>query len=300
MSKIFEGIATLFNKSQNELAQLYSGDDNTLDEDKALIAIKEWLTAKVKDVQKNQHSRGIKETATAWETALSQLAQERKITMPEDVQGVEALKAFVDSLTTADPKNPTADIPADEIRKLKNFQLAVEDTIKPIKLKLTETEQQLDQERTLNTVKFNREKVIAAAFQTLDGAKWKAGDTDDEKAARRATILERLEYRTNGFKNVKVEGDQITLLDEHGNPMKNDLQDTVDFNKWVTGLNPFGVHVFDKSKGSAGASSGKPSEGSDYVVQPGVTLEQALENVTDGGERATIMYAYAKSMEPTD
>ncbi len=299
MSTFLEGIAALFNKPQTELAQLYSGENNdTLDEEKALEAVKVWLTAKVKDVQKNQHARGIKETAEAWESRLLKIAQDRKIDIPEDVKGVEALTAFVDALTSVDPKSKDGELSVEDIRKLRNFSLAVEDTIKPIKSKLTEAETALNEERQVNTVKFNREKVIQAAFQTLEDLKWKAGDTPEEKEARRTTILERLEYRTNGFKNVKIEGDAITLLDANGNPMKDDLQDTVDFKKWASGLNPFGVHVFDKSKGSAGVdNNGKPNDGGDYVVQSGVALEDALNGVTDGGERSKIMYAYAKSMD---
>jgi hypothetical protein len=300
MSKFLEGIAALFNKPQTELSQLYTGENNdTLDEEKALAAIKEWMTAKVKDVQKNQHARGIKETAEAWESALAKIAQDRKIQLPEDVKGVEALNAFVETLTSVDPKAKDGELSIEDIRKLRNFQLAVEDTIKPIKTKLTEAEKALNEERQVNTVKFNREKVIQAALQTLEDSKWKAGETPEEKELRRATILERLEFRTGGFKRVKVEGDTITLLDENGNPLKDDLQDTVDFKKWVSGLNPFGVHVFDKSKGSAGASNnGKPNDGGEYVVQSGVSLEEALNGVTDGGERAKITYAYAKSLEP--
>lgn len=294
---LVQGLASLFKKTL-EPTELVGDDGETFDESKALDLVRSWLTEKVNNVTTNQHGRGLKEAHKAWETALSERAASMKIELPEDAKGTDILSAFLDKINTVSELGDGKDLNVEQIKKLKNFQTAINEVVTPIKKKYEEVEQTLTRERLSNQINFNRQYVIDSTFEALEKANWKKGETPDEQAIRKATIIDLLTLHTDGFKRVKVdkEAKKILLLNDQGEPVRDDLQNEVEVDKWILAKQPFSTHVFDPNKDSLNVKPGKQPKGGDYVFPDGATLEEALSGITDNGEKAKITKAYAEKI----
>ena len=240
--------------------------------------------------------RGKKEAHTTWEKAIKARAQAREVQLPEELKGEALIDALLESLTPQSGK--VEELTPDQIKKHKAFQSILEESITPFKTKLSEYETALETERKSNLIRLNQEAVINQGFEALEAANWKKGETPEEQAKRKKTIIDLLRLYTDGFTRVKVENGKVFLLNDAGEIDKDDLHNVKDFNKWVLELNSFGTHTFDPIKGSSGANSGQNQSGSgDYKVVDGVSLESALKGITDPLQKAKIIRAYSATMK---
>lgn len=299
MSKtLIQGIAqNLFNKTDDELAGLFGEtEDAQIDEAKAIEFFKNELAAKVRSVTENQMGRGKKEAHTTWEKAIKARAQAREVQLSEELKGEALIDALLESLTPQGGK--IEELTPDQIKKHKAFQSILEESITPFKTKLSEYETALETERNSNLIRLNQEAVINQGFEALEAANWKKGETPEEQAKRKKTMIDLFRLYTDGFTRVKVENGKVFLLNDAGEIDKDELHNVKDFGKWVLELNSFGTHVFDPQKGSSGANSGQNQSGSgDYKVVDGVSLESALKGITDPLQKAKIIRAYSATMK---
>jgi len=299
MSKtLIQGIAqNLFNKTDDELAGLFGEtEDAQIDESKAIEFFKNELAAKVRSVTENQMGRGKKEAHTTWEKAIKARAQAREVQLSEELKGEALIDALLESLTPQGGK--VEELTPDQIKKHKAFQAILEESITPFKTKLSEYETALEKERKSNLIRLNQEAVINQGFEALEAANWKKGETPEEQAKRKKTIIDLLRLYTDGFTRVKVENGKVFLLNDAGEIDKDELHNVKDFGKWVLELNSFGTHTFDPQKGSSGANSGQNQSGSgDYKVVDGVSLESALKGIADPLQKAKIIRAYSATMK---
>lgn len=292
---LIQGLAqSLFNKTEDQVADLF-GEGDAFDESRVVEFFKGELATKVKSVSDNQLKRGHKDAHTSWRKAVKERASARNLELGDDLDEGALIDALLEGIK---PDGKPGEITPEQIKKHPMFKQLVDEDVKGLKEELAKTAQKYEEEKRNWYAEKNKTAAITAAFDALEASKWRKGESDEEVSKRKQTITDLLRLHTNNFQNLKLENDNLFLLDENGEIKKDNLHNTLDFSKFVLELNPFGTHAFDKDKGSAGASNnGKNSGSGDYKVVDGVSLMDAIKDVTDPMEKAKIMRAYAAQMK---
>lgn len=290
--KLIQGLAqNLFKKTEDQVADLF-GDDDAIDEAKVIDFFKKELSAKVKEVGENQLGRGRKDAHGLWNKIIKEKANALDVELGEELSESDLVEALLSGVKPATGK--ATELTVDQLKQLPLYKQVLDEEVKALKQKIADTEADKAKSVAQVMAQLNRSTAEQAAFDALEAAKWRKGESDEEITRRKSTIMDLLRLHTNNFQSVKVDGGKVFLVDEKGEIRKDDLHNPIEYSAFVSGLNPFGVHDFDPGKGSTGASSGqKNNTGSDYKIADGVSLPDALNGVTDLAQKAKIIRAYS-------
>lgn len=297
MSKaLIQGLAqNLFKKTEDQVADLF-GNDDAIDEAKVIEFFKNEMKAKVKEVGDNQLGRGRKDAHTLWNKIIKEKAQALEVELSEELSEAEMVETLLSGVKPTTGK--ATELTIDQLKQLPLYKQVLDEEVKALKQKIVETEAEKTKSVQQVMAQLNRSTAEQAAFDALEAAKWRKGESDEEVTRRKSTIMDLLRLHTNNFQSVKVDGGKVYLVDEKGEIKKDDLHNPIEYGAFVNSLNPFGVHDFDPGKGSTGASSGqKQTTGSEYKIADGVSLPDALKGVTDLAKRAEITRAYAAALK---
>lgn len=211
---------------------------------------------KVKDHGSQQFSRARKE---AW-TSMENFIREKGFS-GEDLEGMDLLTAFVDSLPLKDGKTPAAqptEITQDFLEKNDVARTWLDEKVRKFKGERDALKAELE----VKVTEFTQAQVWSAAekqaFDFLEAAGWDSGkDKGEDVYLKRKQAMSLLLQPYKG--RMKLEGDQVHILDENGYPAKDEDANPVTFQDLVLKVNPFGTAQKAQSSGTPGARTQPPS-----------------------------------------
>lgn len=204
MDKVFlEGLAALVNVKAEDVAELYvtEGEETKLkDGINPLEVVKGWVKTRLDDTYRASQRK----TATHFENAIKSKGFE------SDLQGVELLDAYLESLKTEPGKGGD---PSEWEKKYQSLETSHNKALEQLKQKDAEIQK---------AIKDGQRREVVARFKTdvrkSLGEKW-AGSEDHFDILINNFNLSRIRY----------DGDTPVLLDESGEPLKDDLHRPVSF-----------------------------------------------------------------------
>lgn len=280
--KFWEGIANLFDIDQ-ENAGILEGDNNDqINYTKLLTQVKNGVKAKVKEVAKDKseehYSRGKKETAKEWESKIKELF------------GLESSTIGFDLLTEAkaaisDGGNAPDNITAEELRKLPIFNETLKEEVK----KLNES---FDEERNSFTQKIAsleqgelKRFAQSTALAILEAANFNFGE-QETRTTRINTINQLIDYN-----RLKVEGKEIIMLDEEGNPAKDDLHKPILYKDHVLKIgSAWGYNAANPDNGTPSHTGQSSSSGSSLKITSQDEYDAYVRNNPDKKTEALRAY----------
>ena len=271
MKDFLEGLASLLNVRAEDVAELFvtEGEETKLKDDiKPLNVVKGWVKTRVNDTYKAGHRKG----AEAIESVIKQKG------FDSDLQGVELLNAYLETLKV-EPSSGNQN--ASEWEKKYNDLLpkveAFDSQIAELKANHANELKQKD----IAVVKSRLRGDIVSAL----GNKWAGND-------------QHLGILLNNFPvdRIKYEGDKITLLNEAGEVLVDDLHRPVAFADRVKELGGLigGFHKVDPNKGGPPPPSGQGGSGQKYTLPANITnreFNQLLDNTKDPVKKKEILEA---------
>jgi len=279
-----EAVASLVSKTPDELrAELFEGEgDAVTQKANAHEYIREALGGKIKRVGEDQYKRRERELKESYEGLLAKKGIDANGRSFDEILEDIATKA------TAKPADKTA--PLEELLKRSDvseyLKTATEKQVAALKAELDKTTQELTSTRNEYTRTQRLTAARAALERELDAMGW--DDGGELRAARLDLLAKQLP-----IDRLNVDNGQVVLLDDKGEPMRDNLHNPVPFSAWVEKVN-----VFPKTQGQAPRST--PPAGNQQQAQPTLKLasEQAglemlreAEAARDHNKKAQILRA---------
>ena len=256
--KFWEGIANLFDIDQENAGILEGENKDQINYTKLLAQVKNGVKGKVKEVAKDKseehYSRGKKETAKEWENKIKQAF------------GLESSTIGFDLLTEAkaalsDGGNDPGNITAEELRKLPVFNEALSEEVK--KLNESFDKERNDFTQKITTLEQGELKRFAQskAIKLLEDANFNFGEKES-RTTRINTINQLIDYS-----RLKLEGEDIIMLDKDGNPAKDDLHKPVLYKDHVLEIGQaWGYNSANPNSNTPSHSGSSSSKGSGLKI----------------------------------
>lgn len=279
-----EAVASLVSKSPDELkAELFEGEGESIKQKAtAHDYIREALGGKIKSVGEDQYKRRERELKTQYERLLAEKGIDAKGRQFDEILEELATKA------TAKPADQTA--PLEELLKRRDvsdyLKTATEQQVAALKKQLEATTQELTQTRTEYTRTQKLTAARAALERELDALGW--DDGGELRTARLELLAKQLPVD-----QIKVENGQVVLLDEKGEPMRDNLHNPVPFSAWVEKVNVFPKAPGAAPRPTAPTGTQAPAAGTLKLASEQAGLEM-LAAERDPAKRAQILRAMAE------
>ena len=268
MNKDFlEGLAALVNVKAEDVAELYvtEGEETKLKEDvNPLEVVKSWVKTRLDDTWKASQRK----TATQFENAIKSNG------FDSDLQGVELLNAFLEDVKAKPGEGGEGNNPSEWEKKYQSLEASHTKALEQLKSKDAEIQK---------AIKEGHRREVAAKFEndvreTL-GDKW-AGSKDHLKILMNNFDLSRVKY----------DGDTPVLLDESGEPLKDELHRPIVFADQVKHYGTLigGFHKIDPNKGGPPRSEGGGGNSDEAItLRKGMTTREynALYDSTKDPEK---------------
>jgi hypothetical protein len=187
-------------------------------------------------------------------------------------QGTEALREFIESVKSQ-PGNPgkPQEITPEWLEKNPTakewYQSRFDQDTEKLRQRAAELEQQIQDQQIQYQIKELRSAAMSKAIEVLDASKW--DDGGDLRTKRVQTIQRLLPYD-----RLTIKDGELVVLDDEGNPLRDDLSNPITFDKYVKDLNPFGT--VDYNKKSSPSLPGKPGSASKLTVSSAEQMNQLL------------------------
>lgn len=266
-----ETLSSLTGKDADSLKETFFGELKEGEEVKIQDGVNpdktvsELVGLKMKADRENQYGRGKKETAQDFEKALKEKGYSG------DLQGVEALTAYLDSLKQSNPKGeakPNEVTPefldGSEIAKQwfeSNFESKVKAMKEENSQKLSEIESKYIELQQKNQYSNIREWL----HKTLNGLKWQDGKDEGLTDGRLDQMM--LSLKNSGYQLKARDGEPPLVLDKEGNPAKdNKYFNDIDFESLAKSVNTYGYRKYDKSQSPSGKDQPGEKGGSGLVI----------------------------------
>jgi hypothetical protein len=245
---IVEALASLTKQNAGELIEQWFDESAEGEELKPKEGInvanelKELIRGKIREVADDQHGRGKRETAEDWEKMLRNAGLK-----DTSLRGEEALSAFVTQIKSEKGDKGGSDaitpelLDTDETAKqwLESKVKALKEAKEAAEAKVQEVTTSYHRKQLVNTAK-------SKAVEILDNIKWIDGG-EDMRSKRVETIHKLLD-----FDRLKLDDSgNLVVLDDNGQPLKDDNFNPVSFDGFVKQINPFGTHKHDPTKKTA-------------------------------------------------
>lgn len=267
--------------SKAKFEELLTDSDGKLKENAGDLYLKA-VSEKVSILEQEQYNKGIRQKGTAIERAIKPLFDKYGVQAGTAEEGIEALIGAIE----AKPPTGGGNLTKDELVKLKEFQELLDENLALIKAEKEQAESKYAQLSQSITEERTQSAVMRRAFDVLTS----------KNAVFGQNPMDQLKVILNGsgvFSKVKVEGDSVKLVDQDGNPLRDDHKNPISFDDYISETwTSMGLQFSDTGSDAPPRSGRKPTESN---VNP-ANLREALANAKDPAERAKLLKQAAAAM----
>lgn len=300
MIQLSEDIAAkLSGKTAESLKTLLQDEEGNVKAD-ASETFANLVTEKFREVERdraeNAYKKGIKEKAESIEAVLNPLFKTHGIKTEKVEDAISELSDKLKNVKSGEPGKPgqPQDLTPEEIQKLPAYQSLLDSELEKVKSTATEWEQKYNS----YVADMQRKEVLSVArdraLSLLDkkGAVWGQDKVKQLDYFFRAIGTDRLRLKESG---------ELELVDEDGNPQRDDSRNKVEFDSWlVDNWKAAGYNFHDAPPGSGSAGAGKQGGsggGSKISIDsPEQYNEMIKEAGSDLAKKAEIRAAYREYM----
>lgn len=220
------------------------------------------FSKKFRDIGDSQLGRGKRESLTALERELK-----NDFGIDSHLQGKELVKAIVEAKTEAALEEAKAaglkignkkpeELTADEIKGLPAVKTLLQNEVSKVTERLTQREKEF-QDYKQGVEKVQLQNMVRRSIEQIATKNKFALASDTAQREKQLNLF----IKTLDLSELKLNGEEIELVDKEGNLKRDDKHNIINFEKYVSELNPFGVHQFDPNKAGGGAGDDKGSAG---------------------------------------
>ena len=287
VEQLITEFAKLANLAENEVNDLYKvetddeGNEVKKIEDvsKAIEVVKTGIANKFSDIQKNHYGRGLKEGASKFESYIKTQFQSEK-------QGTELLEDYLSHLETRTSK---AKLTADEIKNNPLYKDLVNSEVKALKEEAERVKQELNAEKSRYYQEKLTDRARNDALKVLDKIRWAKSD-DPEQAEKQKTAI----YRLIDYSKLKLDNNQLVLMDDQGETLKDQYHNPVSFESYIESINPFGVHKVNPNQ-KAPQTNGVQVSGTTLKIRSQAEYDEYIRKYPK--DRLNAMKAFRNHLE---
>lgn len=253
MDKLFEVLADLLGLDSVEFIAALKDGDKFLEGDKLTDKVRDIVQGRIKSAKDEQHKRGKREQ----DEAVARWIKSQGFANPDGLKGQALIEAFADWKTAQaaegdeDGKKKPAEMSEEELAKLPAVKTLLGKRLQAADAKFTDLTKQFDdfkmkaQRQSVEAVGQRR----AAEILEAKGAILEVAGAGITKEQRLKAFFRLLDW---GKMGLNEKGDDVVLLNDDGEPLKDDFGKAVTFESLVIGeAKPiFGFQKIDPTKRS--------------------------------------------------
>lgn len=277
--ELTEVLSNLTGIGSQELVKMMTTEDGKTLKAKEEIAdsLNQIFSKKFRDIGDSQLGRGKRESLTALERELK-----NDFGIDSHLQGKELVKAIVEAKIEAALEEAKAaglkignkkpeELTADEIKGLPAVKTLLQNEVSKVTERLTQREKEF-QDYKQGVEKVQLQNTARRSIEQFANKNKFALASDTAQREKQLNLF----IKMLDLSELRLNGEEIELVDKEGNLKRDDKHNIITFEKHVCEFNPFGVHQFDPNKAGGGAGDDKGSAGGDNKSPKFKTEEEAM------------------------